>query len=439
MATRELDKNRRGDVDRWLDWYRIVVATGLAATIALTYRLWISSRDFPLTPVVDSLPAIPSPYDHILVVVLLIGLIGAAALRNPRPAIVIAIIVAIVLCLLDQSRWQPYFVQFMAMIAALALVPWRRVKELTPERVHWALAPARLLLVFTYVFAGLQKMNYDFAEWLFLWFLGPFLRNVGIGTDGIDPTLISIIAFVAAAFELTCGLLLVFARTRVAGLIGLTALHVLIMIAIGPFGHNDNLAVWPWNIAQIAILWILLFKIDPDVPTLPRFFSGQWWNSLFGGGAWIAPTIGQRTATMAALVLFGVLPVFGFFGMWDSYLSFALYSGNTYDALFLVDPADVAKMPGSARRAVRSDGTLDPFAWSLDDTHTTMYPEKRILESIGMSLARHAELGDVFLRFTEPPNRFTGERVARNLRFPKGGAKPEEIELPTQAGAPASP
>lgn len=430
-------------IRRWIDWYRIVAVAALAASIALTYRQWISSRDFPLTPIFDGLPSVPYPFDHALVVLMLAALLGIAAMRRPAPAIGVALVIAIVWIATDQSRLQPYFVQFMAMIAALVLIRWRDLSHSSPESIHWALAPVRLLLVCTYVFAGLQKLNYDFAEFQFAWFLGPLARNVGIAIGNIDPVIVTIAALASAMFEFSCGIMLVFARTRRAALIGLTAVHVMIMLAIGPTGHNDNLAVWPWNAAQILILWIVFHKIQPDVATLPRMFSMRWWRALFGGSVdgdarasiKTTPTVTQRVATIGALVFFGLLPFAGLFGLWDSYLSFALYSGNTYDALLLVDSTDLRSMPPSMRRSMRADGTLDPFNWSLDDLHTSLYPEKRVLISIGRALARRAEKGDVYLRYTKPPDRFTGARAAENYRFPRGGGEPEMVVLPGDANA----
>jgi hypothetical protein len=409
-----------------LDWYRRALAAGFAATLALTPRLWMSVREFPHTPLIPGMPQPPPPLDVVLFALMLAALAGVALLRNPRPAIWTVSAIGLLWGILDQARWHAWFFEIVLLIGLLALVPWSRRENATTSELAWSLTPSRLVLVFTYLFAGLQKLNFDFATWLFLWFVEPLLGRVGIVAGDLDPTLVTVVAIAAALVEASCGVLLLVPRARRLALYGLTAVHALILLVVGPLGHNDNAAIVPWNIVMVVALWTLFGVTAPPADT-PVILSPAWWRALVASAPRAA-----RIATLAIVAAFGVMPIVGLLGAWDAYLSFALYSGNTYDGLFHVDARDSTLLPPSAQRAINPDGTLDPFKWSSEATGASMYPELRILESAGRALARSARNRDVYLRYTEPPNRFTGERVARNLRFVRGGERVEEVDLPAQ-------
>ena len=70
--------------DRKLVWLKITLALALGLGLILSWRLWISSRLFPLVPVITNLPTVPFPLDYIWFV-LLIGLLLAIAFLLPLP------------------------------------------------------------------------------------------------------------------------------------------------------------------------------------------------------------------------------------------------------------------------------------------------------------------------------------------------------------------
>ena len=49
------------------------------------------------------------------------------------------------------------------------------------------------------------------------------------------------------------------------------------------------------------------------------------------------------------LLLFGIMPLFNFFGLWDSYLSASLYSSNIKDATVYVSKTAKDKVPETIR------------------------------------------------------------------------------------------
>jgi hypothetical protein len=287
-----------GDASR-LFWMKITVALTLPIGLLLSAPLWIGPRTYPRALVFDLLPAIPL-FDRIL----LAALLGAAAmiLVSPKPQKFIAIFLGAVgiLCLEDQTRWQPWVYQYSFLLAALALFSWNGDDADSRTRT---LNIARLIVAGTYLFSGLQKINPNFMRSDFPWVMQPLTDVFPDATYPLQWLGIAV-PFIQVGFAL--GLLTT--RFRRLSLCLAVAMHVLILAMFGPFGHNWNSVIWPWT-AAMAVLDVLLFAGN-ETFSLRDLVSTK-------GHAYHA----------AALALFGVLPALSFFNCWDSYLSSALYSG----------------------------------------------------------------------------------------------------------------
>jgi hypothetical protein len=94
------------------------------------------------------------------------------------------------------------------------------------------------------------------------------------------------------------------------------------------------------------------------------------------------------------LTLFGVMPVFSFFGLWDSYLSAALYSGNVPNALIYLNEATRERLPPGIQDQVRTgpDGRLqlNPYTWSLVELNAPGYPERRVFLNVARKICIYA-------------------------------------------------
>ena len=102
---------------------RSMLAAAAAIGILCSVKLWIGSyRLFPPAPVWHALPQPPFPLDLVLLAALLASLIGIIVTR--RSAIFIRIFLGIIVALvaLDQSRLQPWMVQYAVMLGALLLL-----------------------------------------------------------------------------------------------------------------------------------------------------------------------------------------------------------------------------------------------------------------------------------------------------------------------------
>lgn len=116
---------------------------------------------------------------------------------------------------------------------------------------------------------------------------------------------------------------------------------------------------------------------------------------------------------MVAL-LFGVLPAFGLAGLWDSYLSMALYSSNTEQAVVYVSPAVIERLPTSIRFHVWQGTTpffLDINRWAYGELKVPVYPEAGVYRQVTARICQVAGSSpDIRLRIMEKPDPWTGRR-----------------------------
>jgi hypothetical protein len=307
--------------------------------------------------------------------------LGAAMLASRKPHISIAAFLAVitVFCVLDQTRWQPWVFFYGAILATLALFSWDSANLLGRNR---ALNIIRLIMVGTYLFSGLQKVNYNFVEVDFPWIVspitaalpaaGPTLHWLGMGAP-----------FIQIAFAI--GLLT--RRLRRISLFAAIAMHVFILSMFGPFGLDWNDIIWPWT-AAMAVLDIILFGGAEE-------FS---WRDII----WSGP----RPYHIAILVLFVGLPLLSFANMWDSYLSAALYSGNITEAEIYTNDRGRNSLPADikARLVHVSDDTnvINIQRWAIEDLDVTPYPEVRVYKKIARSVClRLSSLADLALLVRE--------------------------------------
>src|SRR5262249_55032891 len=120
------------------------------------------------------------------------------------------------------------------------------------------------------------------------------------------------------------------------------------------------------------------------------------------------------------LVLFGVLPGLHLVGLWDSYLSAALYSGNTLEGHVRVRPEHVRRLPADVQADLElGDGTYDlnVARWSMRALNVPAYPARHVYLHVAGVLADRSEPPtDLVLVISEQPDWSTGER--RETTFP---------------------
>ena len=335
----------------------------------LSPELWLTGRRaYPLTPVFPFLPSIPSQLDMPIYGAILLLAVAAVFVRSVK-LVAALILVAAVYALFDQSRWQPWFYQYLLMLAALC--------DPRPAR---ALATCRFIVAAVYFWSGLHKLNPGFVDGTFA-----FMVAALPGGAWLHP-----LAYLAPVLEAAIGVALLTRRFRRAAACAAIAMHVFILAAIGPLGHNFDSVVWPWNIAMICLVAML-------------FRTGELW----------------RPVPVWAILLCGLAPAFNFFDLWDGYLSFALYSGNSnYAEIYIAD--DVAgRLPDAIQQRIDVNDSkvdeLDLMEWSYDELNVPAYSEPRVYRNI----LRH------LCALTEEPDRMV---LVIDHRAPLFGRRSRTVE-----------
>jgi hypothetical protein len=213
-------------------------------------------------------------------------------------------------------------------------------------------------VVCIYFWSGISKINPGFVHETFGWMVGPAVHFLPAEHS---------LGFAAPLIESAIGIGLLTRRFRNLAVGLAVAMHILILAAIGPWGHNLNRVVWPWNLAMCALV-ILLFWRTPGV----QIHDVLWGKPLF-----------QKVA----LLLFGILPALSLADLWDSYLSFALYSGNQRQATIYMADSVAGQLPDELQEAIDEHeskvDTLDVREWSYSELNVPPYPETRIYRNVG--------------------------------------------------------
>ncbi|HEY0170462.1 MAG TPA: MauE/DoxX family redox-associated membrane protein [Pyrinomonadaceae bacterium] len=352
-----------------------VTALGLLGGFALSHMLWLSSgRSFPAAPVFDFLPGVPRPFDLVWACALVASLVCVVASTRQRRYVFAFLAIAVPLALLDQTRWQPWFYQYLLMLAALSARAGREVE---------ALRACGLIVAGTYFWGGAHKLNPQF--------FAEVVPSLAAELPASLARLVTPAAFLIPLVEICTGVMLLTRRWRRAGLVLALVTHASVLLLFFPARRNK--VVWPWNAAMAGFV-LLLFR---------------------RGAAGLKDFLPRRAASpqTMAVVLFGLMPALSFFGLWGHFLSGSVYSGETARARVRVSPEVARGLPPKVRPKLRADGAaawLDLNHWSYVELKVPAYPSERTYRRAAARLCESAvRPADVLLVMTEAPRLFGGE------------------------------
>ena len=242
----------------------------------------------------------------------------------------------------------------------------------------------------TYFWSGLQKIAGDFSRDVFPWMAEPVARALPAPLRHF----VDVFGVAAPFTEAAIGIGLLFEPTRMAAAGGAIAMHLFILAGIGPWGHNTNNVVWPWNLVMIAAVLLLFTKAQAGT------FSRIVWR----------PSSKLHWAT---LLLVGFAPALSFFNLWDSYLSSALYAGNKNDGALYVSDGVLDRLPDAVQDLAEEEqpgiSKIEISDWSYRELNVPPYPEIRIYRNVARTLCGYAvNGGDVKLEITRKKALFGG-------------------------------
>jgi hypothetical protein len=348
---------------------RVTCVFWIAAKI-ICYRLWMADRLFPLAPIWERLATLPAVVHTALYCLSLAVLVACIILPRQKALVLLLLTTEVASCAMDQNRWQPWEYQYLLTLVIL-LVNWSSSQV--------AASMVALMLAATYCYSGLNKLTPGFlsSDWdklimkSFLKLPIPTRHNPYIYYSG----------YLLGVLELSFGLGLCLKKTAKAAALLLIAMHLFVLLWLGPMGIKHNAVVWPWNVAMIAYLFLFFFR-DRVLILSKATFKG--WVNWPIAALWV------------------LMPVLCFWGAWDNYLSANLYSGRQpYLMMCINNPNELEPLKQyletDSKHLCGSGKVINVGKWAFHELMVPPYPERRVFEQIKRAMQQ---------RFPESDTRF---------------------------------
>ncbi|MDI1255370.1 MAG: hypothetical protein PSV16_04655 [Flavobacterium sp.] len=317
----------------------------------MSYKLWVSDRLFPLIPPLNFLENFTADTHLVLFFAALSGIFLIFIFPKSRFVLGLTIAIELCSCMLDQNRWQPWEYQYI--ITVLFAFFYRN----NPKQF---LNYFTFLIVIIYFNSGLHKLNgsflYDVWESMIL------RRFFGLDESVIAQKWLHYAGLSLGIIEVVAALGILFFRKKKGFALLLIGMHIFILALISPTGLNYNIIVWPWNVAMMVLIYVLVFnQSDAHV-------------SFYGL---------VKGANFVPFLVVGILPILCNFGLYDNFLSFNLYSGSLKQLEICVKENQYSKdyTPYySHKKNFCGDEykVLNANFWSLKEMNIIVYPEERV-------------------------------------------------------------
>ena len=229
-----------------------------------------------------------------------------------------------------------------------------------------------------YFWSGVSKLNYSFVA-------GEFPLFIGAGSLSLSPAVVAVAGLCAAVVEMVAGGLLLFGKGRRCAAIVLIGMHLFILIVLGPFGHNHNRMVWPWNVMMMGLLALLYFRAAPACV--------QW--------SFATPIL----AGIVSLVVL-LLPCARLVGDYPAYLSWDLYSGRVWKGNLEFALEERATLPEdltSQAEVVDGKGVVSLGKYVEQHLGAPPWPERWALTEIARSICVRAGSPGSLRLILKPP------------------------------------
>lgn len=364
-----------------------------------TWPLWWATSSFPIIPLCSLNVAIPITCDRLATGTMLAGIAFwcAAPLMNlatrqsgvtnrtshvPTIGSWLYLIGFMVNAALNIHRIQPWAWQF-AIIALLT--------RLAPPTVR--LKSIRWLTISLYLFSAISKFDVNFVDGVGQELLSGLFSAIDFNDRFLTESTRRAFIWSLPLGELLVGLLLMRRPWWRLGLPLSLILHIVLLLTFSPWGLNHSWGVLLWNV----------------------YFLGQ--NLLvFTGGEHPAPPDQNNPIRLSLRTAILLLPVLNWFGWWDHWPSWSLYSERYADVTIEIQADSRHKLSENLQQYLR-DPSVEGWSrlayeqWSLKTTGAPGYPAARFDLGIARYLAAESQLDrEIRVNFATPPNRWDSSR-----------------------------
>jgi uncharacterized membrane protein YphA (DoxX/SURF4 family) len=318
--------------------------------IALSFKLWLSNRYFPLVPLLNFIPSIAPPFDSILLFSFILSIILKLFMPQIKVSNWIFWICTIILIITDINRIQPWFYLYIIILGIFDFVTTETNKILI----------TKILLASIYFYSGWHKLNPEYFNSVIDWFIQPFYSE-----KNFYYSILKFIGSIIPLIEMACSLLLLSGKFVKQTIITISLIHIFILTSTGPLGHNYNSVIWPWNIFMPLALYLIFCKAENE--------------NLFHQ---VKNQILEKTAKSYLILYVIFTPFLNSFNLWPSYMSWNLYSGNTENArMYLGEKVNTYFSPAFdniIKDCYDAPYTINPKKWALKELNVPPFPEKPV-------------------------------------------------------------
>lgn len=369
-VTSVVDDARANLLRRW--W----AVAGLAL-FAATWKLWIPQAEFPQVPLFGWARSLPPLVDRLAFGALLGSLAATAWNPDSRRGWLTFVTALGMQMVLDQHRLQPWAWQLLLMAIWWSSTSVGQDFNLPAKSNAGQVAnlPHVLLTISIYLWSAISKLDADFVASHGQTLIEALFQSIGINAANWPASVKSWLAVLLPVGELLVAIGLCWPRTRRAGLFAATALHIGLILALGPLGLGHRPGVLTWNVTFIGHVWLLFGRREFVVPPL-------------GGG--LSPTKNRlkaelRTGLLAFVCLW---PITERWGLCDRWLAWSVYVARSERVSVMLTDEGLRRLPESARRCI-VDGELPLDRWSLVALDVPIYPQLRFQLGVVEWLRRH--------------------------------------------------
>ena len=354
---------------------RRCMGLALLLLVATSWPLWTAAGELPQIPWISALTAAPAWVNELLCLQLLFGCVAtciglATESYTCRASAILALTLGC-LVLFDQHRLQPWTYEFLLLLTILATA-----------RGPFAVRCLRAIVVSIYFWSGVSKIDPGFAAGHGQMLLDGLLRAVSIGGELWPDGARQLLAWTMPVAELLVAVLLVFARSRVVGLVASILLHTVLLFALGPWGLDHEWGVLLWN-GYFIVQNLILFSPVPADQTSER-----------------VEATGSRLLPGLITVAAAVLPAMNPFGYWDHWPSWSVYSAHpAVVEMYVRDPA-VEQLPDNLKQLVDPPLPLQDWRrvrldqWSFAERSVPPYPQERWKLAVALAVSSDAGLAE---------------------------------------------
>lgn len=381
-----------------------LLAVGTLALIASTWPLWTPQTAFPEVPLLRVAGRLHAVVDWLLLFALLttqVCLLFARREHNKRVATSITAGCLIGLICIDQHRLQPWAWQFILISLVLTVADgWTAQKA-------W-----RWIIIGIYIWSAWSKFDYGFTRQHGPFLLDGLLKSVGL-KGGIQSWSTANRAFASIAIpcaEFLIAIGLAWPRTRRVAVFAAATMHLTLLMALGPWGHNHQPGVLLWNVfflMQNALLFrhysaVKLANVT-DVTGSPS------------RGTTIA---GNRFAwgVVATAMLWPATESIGFCDHWPAW---AVYAAKPERVTVSIDSNEQVLLSTNMERYIGNEIASDGWVpvrldrWSLDAVRCPIYPQDRFQVGVALGLAAEFHLSTLRITIEGPADRWSGKRSTK--------------------------